>query len=139
MRLLGTMSSGGVRGSSAGSKALRKRAVDLFNIFRQTTAARKASYPQDWHLLPEATVCAMPLFTDFVDFLQNEYLIESGPRAGKDQRCRTSQNILGALLVLASDKFKATGTPATLLFFTCHDEKASTEPENWLRQLRLNI
>ena len=127
------MSSGGVRGNSEASKALRRRAVERFNIFRQTTAARRRAYPRDWSALPESTVCAMPLY------LQNEYLIETGPRAGKHQRCRTSQNLLGALLGQASDKFKATGTPATLYFFTCHDEKASTEPANWLRQLRWNI
>ena len=39
------MSSGGVRGNSEGSKALRRRAVALFNIFRQTTAARRSAYP----------------------------------------------------------------------------------------------
>ena len=133
------MSSGGVRGNSASSVALRKRAVDQFNLFRQTTAPRRRSYPRDWHFLPEATVCAMALYTDYVSYLQDEYLIESGARQGKHLRGRTVQNLLGALLVLASDKFKATGTPSTLLFFTCHDEKASTEPANWLRQLRWNV
>ena len=46
---------------------------------------------------------------------------------------------LGGLINLAADKFKANGSAAAKLFFTCVDENSTTEYAKWLRGLKKNV
>ena len=95
-----------------------------------------ALYPVPFDELEETVVCSMELYSGFAKFLMDEYVIEQGASAGRHLACGTALDYLGALLNLAAAKFKAVGTPATRMFFTCLDVKATTDEAEWLRGIK---
>jgi hypothetical protein len=134
---MATMASDGQSGSIVKSRANADR---IFELYQRSSDERRALYPGAWRELDETTLCDKDVYAGLAQFLVHEYKIAEGDRnAGQRLGCDGVLGIIGALISKAAAKFKATGTDATKLFFTCNSPKETTDAAVWLQGLKRNI
>lgn len=133
----------GARGESESLESYRMNVRRIFSLFRNSTAERKALYVSDKvESLPLDTVITTPIYVDFAEYLEKEYVIESGKYIGQHLGYSSVLGYLGCLLQLTSHFFKYRGgaeDARTKLFFTCLDGKATTDSWRWLKGLKKNL
>jgi hypothetical protein len=76
-----------------------------------------------WASLPEEMLCAQEFYGRLAYYLVNVYIIESSRNDGQPLRCDSVLNYMTQSIQQASARFKASGTPATLLFLQCLDSR----------------
>jgi hypothetical protein len=111
----------------------------VFEQFRKSTPELEKMFPKPWDQMSEDEVCTMQVYGCFASFLLHVYLIESGSNKGEPLRVSSVLNYVGSLIQQANTKFKANGSHATKMFFTCQDTDSSTDEAKWLRGLKKNI
>ena len=118
----------------------QKNVVRIFDSkFRASSPARQQAYPLAWDAMSEAQICNPKLYEDFVRYIKDEYVIEGGRNNGEKLSVHSVMNYLGCLIQVAANRFKATGSDSSKLFFTCQDPSASTESAQWLRALKTSV
>ena len=93
-----------------------------------------------WSDLPEETVCSRALYGRLTHFILHVYRSPGGTQnKGAPLKGDTPLIYVNATLSEAANTFKAIGTPATRLFFSCQVPHSTSDDALWLRRLRANI
>ena len=99
--------------------AAQKNVVRIFDDkFRASSPRRQAAYPTPWLGMSESQVINPTMYEDFLKYLVDEYVVEAGRSRGERLAVHSVMNYLGCLLQIASNRFKAAGSPEAKLFFT---------------------
>lgn len=104
-----------------------------FDTFAATDASELGGIK--WDALSEETLCSKDVYERFAYFLMQVH--PNGLKLGLDGS--TAGNYIGIVINLAQDKFKATGSAESRLFFSCLDKQSSSPDAIWLRKLKSNI
>ena len=136
-------------GESTSWTAQKRNAMRIFGEF--ITARLK------WLTLDaqtEADAMNPTMYEDFATYLCRDYKSPSGPNCGNFLAPTSAASALRVIISLASDKFKASGSVATKLFFTCVclsdrrfifnmprciETNSTTESGQWLKGLSYNV
>ena len=127
------------KGSSASWSRQKKNFLRIFEVFRRSSVEAAAAYTAEFTELPASIVCAQQVYARLANFLLHHYVIETGENKGHPLACSNVVNTVSGLINIAADKFRATGSDAIKLFFTCLDKDASTADAVWLRGLKKNM
>ena len=121
-----TMASITGKGRSASWRGQHASVLKIINAFiEQDEAVRDFG---EWDKLPEDIVCAIPFYERLAHFLLNVYTIPTGVgNMGESLSGDTPKNYLGIAINQAADKWKAVGQDATKRFFSCQDEKSTSD------------
>ena len=107
--------------------AARVRAEDHQRLHRAGRGGAVRDFGE-WDKLPEDIVCAIPFYERLAHFLLNVYTIPTGVgNMGESLSGDTPKNYLGIAINQAADKWKAVGQDATKRFFSCQDEKSTSD------------
>ena len=96
-------------------------------------------FPNPWDELPEIALCTGEVYAHIATYLTDVYVQDSGRNKGDFLALDSVLGYLGALVNLASAKFRALGSPDTKMFFTCLDKNSTSESAKWYSGLKKNI
>jgi hypothetical protein len=117
--------------------AQKGAAIKVFDEFRVSTPELQALYTKSFDKLPEEIVCRPVVYGQVFHYMLNVYHAKNK----KDDdylEVSTVVQYMSGLLNHAADRFKATGSDASKLFFTCLEPKANTESARWWVGMKKN-
>jgi hypothetical protein len=130
---------GGLLAPGPSHTQTKARALELYEDYRTSEEHAPPSLPR-WSRMTEDVFCKCRLHESFVDWLANTHVIAEGQRnAGSKYAGGTVLDYYGAFLNQGYDKFNATGSAETKLWFTCLDSKSNSETACWLRKMKRKI
>ena len=124
---------------TAGSKSSMRtkgRAVELWEAMRLSTPERTERWPNIWINAKAEEVCKPETFDHYAQYLVNELDSEQAQSEDGYLSYNTVMGYFNALMRLCYDRWQSGGNANIRLFFTCCDEKATTEEAKWLRKVK---
>ena len=127
------------RGNSVSWNNQKSAVLRLYTLFRTSSAQRSEDYDEEFDNIPEETLCSKTFFTDFAEYLVNEYVSTTGKKKGNPLMIDPIINYHGIALNMAADLYMTTGTYNTKVFLRCMEKNSSLESGMWLNGLRKNM
>ena len=124
-------------GDSDSMTGQRKAVRSILDQFVDSDLDISTSGISKWDDVPALPLCSTGFYQRLAYFLAMDYIIEPGRKnSGHHLSELSARNYLGLAINAAQAKFKATGGPEVVQFFTCVVRGSQSAEAGWLKKLK---